>query len=202
MKDILFLLLVCCAFLTTTACSVVDYATRPAYKPTSKQKALNSHFNSGKEKIVLGDYIGAKADFTEAIELASFDKKAAAYYYRGVAKRLNQEYSSAIDDFTMAIIYSAGSNFFEPYDERGGAKLRIKDYPGAIDDFTQAISLNPDSAATYQNRGLAKFGMNNDYTSGMGDLEIAKELFLKQGNLDGYKQVVELISEVNKKPPL
>jgi tetratricopeptide (TPR) repeat protein len=77
--------------------------------------------------------------------------------------------------FTLALLVSFSScrqTSFE-YFESGYAKGNLEDYSGAIADYSKAIELDPDYAATYNNRGVAKYSAGLD---GCSDLMKAKSL--------------------------
>ena len=58
-------------------------------------------FNSGVEKAEAGNYQGAIADFSRAIEINAQDDD--AYYNRGVVKDKLKNYQGAIADYSKAI---------------------------------------------------------------------------------------------------
>ena len=63
-------------------------------------------------------------------------------------------------------------------------------YSQAIQDYTKAIQLNPQLAEAYTNRGVVKAHIK-DKTGAYADLEKAKQLFLEQNDMEGYKNAIE-----------
>jgi tetratricopeptide (TPR) repeat protein len=102
-------------------------------------QSSEAHYNRGLAKRKNGDYDGAIADFTKAIELDP--GYAEAYYERGEAKRANLDYEDAIDDYTRAI--EVNPQYWKAYWERGFAKKLIFDEDGAIDDLMIAAPGTP-----------------------------------------------------------
>ncbi len=64
-------------------------------------QTAKEYFQSGYDKAENGDYYGAIADFTKAIELKP--NNASTYYNRGLAKAKLEDYKAAIADYTKAI---------------------------------------------------------------------------------------------------
>jgi uncharacterized protein YjbI with pentapeptide repeats len=59
-------------------------------------------------------------------------------------------------------------------------------YKLAIDHYNQALSLNPNLAAAYLARGVARYRLR-DETGATQDAKIAGEMFAAQGNTQGYE---------------
>lgn len=55
--------------------------------------------------------------------------------------------------------------------DRGNAKCRNQDYTGAIADYTSALEIDPDNSIAYNNRGVAKDGIED--SSSIEDLNAA-----------------------------
>ena len=149
--------------------TVVDNST------TSAEQYLNrarNRYNSG-------DYYGAIADYTKAIELAPNNE--IGYSIRGVAKFHLEDYYGAIADYTKAI--ELDPNDAEIYYNRGLAKSNLEDHYGAIADYTKAIELDPNGFKAYYNRGLAKANLE-DYYGAIADL--TKAIELDPNNADAY----------------
>ena len=127
--------------------------------------------NRGSDKLQNGDYDGAIADSSKAIELDS--KMPEAYYNRGTAKLQKADCDGAITDLSKAIELKL--NRAEAYSNRGIAKQRKADYEGAIADFSKAIEVNPKYAEAYYNRGNAKDD-KRDYEGAIADYSKAIEL--------------------------
>ena len=128
-------------------------------------------FNQGVEKYEAGNYQGAIADYTKAIEINP--QEAIPYYYRGDAKFNLQDYQGAIADYTKAI--EMNPEYADAYNNRGIVKRYLKDYKGAIADYTKAIEINPQDVGAYTNRGIAKNGLK-DYQGAIADYNKALEI--------------------------
>ena len=114
-----------------------------------KNSILISQQARGKEAI--GDYLGAIADYSKAIELEP--EIAALYYNRGTTESELGKYRDALADYSKAIELDPG--FGDAYHNRGGTKFRLKDTAGAIKDYTKAVEINPTNALAFQD--LEKF---------------------------------------------
>jgi formylglycine-generating enzyme required for sulfatase activity/Flp pilus assembly protein TadD len=159
-----------------------------------KKKIDNTYDNRGLAKYHKGDYDGAIADFTRAIEIDPRD--ATAYANRGGAKWSKRDLDGAISDCTKAIEINPRSA--AAYTNRGGAKWSKNDFDGAIVDCTRAIEIDPSYAEAYYHRGLAK-RRKDDVNGAIADYTKAIEIdprfasayssrgFAKQekGDLDG-----------------
>ena len=64
-------------------------------------QTAKEYFQSGYDKAENGDYYGAIADFTKAIELKP--NNASTYYNRGLAKAKLEDFKAAIVDYNIAI---------------------------------------------------------------------------------------------------
>jgi len=147
------------------------------------------YFSSGDSKVTKGNYTGAIADYTKAIELKP--DFADAYYNRGKNKFSLQDYRGAIADYTKylefkkldAKTYHKGSlkayiqvTPADAYYWRGYSKSNLKNYTGAIADYTKAIELKPVHVSnSYLERGRAKLELGQK-DSGCLDLSKAGEL--------------------------
>jgi tetratricopeptide (TPR) repeat protein len=131
------------------------------------QDLVNRGIEKGKE----GNFDGAIADFTRAIELNPKDD--APYYNRAQAKRLKKDAAGAIADYTRAI--ELGSTNPAAYNNRGNARAENNDRDGAIADYTRAIELKPDYARAYDNRAVAK-KEKGDTTGAAADFKTTEKL--------------------------
>ena len=129
------------------------------------------YFNSAFDKTENGDYYGAIADYTKAIEINP--NEAIAYYNRGLAKYYLKDYYGAVADYTKAI--EINPNDGDTYYNRGLAKYDLKDYEGAISDSTKAIEINTQYVKAYTIRGLAKHDLE-DYYGAIADYTKAIEI--------------------------
>src|SRR5690606_13494225 len=126
----------------------------------------------------LQDYVGAKEDYTKALELNKelFD----AIYNLGLTKVYLGEFSQAIADFDkISTMYPGDSNI---YIQKGMAYMELKNYKEAFNNFGNSILLNPNSNAFYS-RGLALLSINY-YKEAQADFYKAIEL--DKNNLPSY----------------
>jgi tetratricopeptide (TPR) repeat protein len=118
----------------------------------------NIYYERGEARAEKGDYEGAIADLSKAIEVDP--KQARAYAERGWARRQMGDYDGAIADYNRAIeLAPQVSSAY--YDNRGLARLKKGDYGGAIADFTKVIELDPKHASAYVGRGTSRFYMGD-----------------------------------------
>ena len=102
------------------------------------------YYNRGNDKGKRGDYYGAIADYTKAIEInPQFEKP---YNNRGTAKDELKDYYGAIADYTKAI--EINPNYKSAFKNRGIAKELIGDLQGACSDWRQTVFLSPNDAAS------------------------------------------------------
>ena len=84
----------------------------------AEAKTALFYYKQGNEKIKLGDYQGAIADFSKSIELNP--NVFPSYFSRGVAKLELGDYPGSIEDFNKAI--ELNPNLFQAYKNRGITK--------------------------------------------------------------------------------
>ena len=134
-------------------------------------------YKRGNAKYRAGDYMGAIADLSKAIEI--LPKYTKAYLRRGNAKFAIRDYRGAIADFNKAIeVRYLYESLESVYNDRGLAKEYLGDYTGAITDFSKAIEneRHPDSlSGLYSNRGNAKSSIR-DYRGAIADFNKAIEI--------------------------
>jgi tetratricopeptide (TPR) repeat protein len=143
----------------------------------------------GDSKLSKGDYDGAIADYTKAIEIDP--NSAGAYVNRGIAKLSNGNYDgghvkqsdypeqskaeldNAIADFNKGI--ELNPKDARAYNYRAQAKHSNSDNDGAIADYTRAIEHNPKDNTAYFYRGVAKQD-TGDLNGSKADFDKAKEI--------------------------
>lgn len=113
-----------------------------------------------------GDFVGAIADFTEAIKIDPLNEN--TYFNRGLAKVSIQDYRGAIKDYTKAIELDPNNSMF--YLFRGMAKCvtprpggEPPDHLGAIEDYSKTIELEPDILMAMLMRGLSYSEIDKHY---------------------------------------
>lgn len=96
-----------------------------------------------------GEYVKAKADFSEALRLKP--NFTSAYSYRAGAHLAVEDFAAAITDFTAAI----NLNYRTPeiYGSRAYAYYRVGNMSAALDDLWVVLRLKPNSATAYYLRG-------------------------------------------------
>ncbi len=96
-----------------------------------------SYKKRGNDRAESGDYEGAIADYTQAIQINPDDVD--AYYCRGNAHFDSGKYAAAIIDYTQVV--KMDSHDVNAYYNRGYARLEMADKQGAVEDFHKAADL-------------------------------------------------------------
>ena len=99
-------------------------------------------FKSGQQRYDRGDWTGAIADLTRALELDP--KLIGAYDYRGCAHTRTGDWAGAIGDFDRLIQLDPKDS--AAHEKRALAKSGRGDVEGASADLNQAIELSPTNA--------------------------------------------------------
>ena len=94
----------------------------------------NNLYNSGGNKYEQGNYQGAIADLTKAIEINPM--LADAFVIRGSAKFSLKDDQGAIADYTKAI--EINPQYADAYNNRGLVRELVNDLEGACDDWRKA----------------------------------------------------------------
>jgi DNA helicase-2/ATP-dependent DNA helicase PcrA len=160
--------------------------------------------NRGAAKAALGDHLAAILDFTKAIHLNPTLNQ--IYYHRGNAYLAVGNYQAAIQDFNQELKQSASSQI---YYKRGNAYLAVGNYQAAIEDFNQELKQNPNHAAAYSDRAIARSSLGN-HQGAIEDLNqaiqlnphlaaaynnrgaIRRDLGDTEGALEDYNQAIEI----------
>jgi len=147
---------------------------------SEKAYAENAEFyyKRGINKAEEGDFYGAIADYSKAIEINPRYSK--AYNNRGNAKRALKDNDGAIADYSKAIEINSNSEL--AYFNRGNTKGSLKDYDGAIADYSKTIEINPNNGSAYKNRGIAK-ELIGDLKGACADWRRASAMGLKKTDL-------------------
>jgi tetratricopeptide (TPR) repeat protein len=147
---------------STTICAIQVTGAIVASRP-------NAYIKRGWERGQKGDYEGAIADLTKAIELDP--KQARAYAERGWARRQKGDNDGAIADYNRAI--ELDPKFSRPhYYNRGYARSKRGDHDGPIADFTKIIEHEPKDVNAYVSRGTSRFYVG-DYSGAIEDWQKA-----------------------------
>ena len=135
------------------------------------QRTAKDFERSGLAKQRSGDYQGAIADYSRAIELNP--KYAIAYKDRASAKGLAGDDEGALADCNEAI--ELNPRYALAYANRGGAKGEKGDLDGAEADCNRALELDPNCALAYDNRGTIK-SRKDDLDGAIADYDQAIKL--------------------------
>ena len=167
-----------------TGNETISAKRKEKYVPDNSNLSAVEYWNRASDKTKVGNYYGAIADYTKAIELAP--NNGSSYNNRGSLKFNNlKDYYGAIADYTKAIeiVSNQGAHYNNnlalayAYNNRGTSKYNLKDYYGAIADYTKAIELAPNNGngSSYNNRGAVKLALG-DLTGACADRKKAASL--------------------------
>ena len=146
----------------------------------SYSQTARDYMQTGSDKGSAGDWIGAIADFTKAMELdPDFSY---AYYMRGLAEAFLEDYDAAISDFTKFIEFDPNDPL--GYSSRGNAKYLSEDNEEALADFNKAIELAADPG-DYSSRGDVFRALAN-YDEAILDYNRAIDLLPEEDQKLGY----------------
>jgi tetratricopeptide (TPR) repeat protein len=115
----------------------------------------NSHYQEGMRLLGPGDFQGAAAQFTKAIDIVP--QYADAYLGRGKARQAAGQTDAALADFEKAIALDPALDL--AYTARGTIWRLHGDIHKALEDFDRSIHLHPTADAYYQ-RGLTYQALN------------------------------------------
>jgi len=136
--------------------------TQPNADATEEMNDLNEttqiaqeYYNKGDKERKAGNWDGALAEYTSAIQADS--KFAGAYGARGYIEQVQNNIDSAILDYDKAIELNPG--FAKAYGDRGSAEQAKGNMTNALADYDKAIELKPDWAEAYVYRGCLEQAM-------------------------------------------
>ncbi|MEI6427655.1 MAG: tetratricopeptide repeat protein [Pseudanabaena sp. ELA607] len=139
---------------------------------TVAQTSARSYWQRGVKKEMSGDYEGAVADFTKAIEIDP--NYAPAYDSRGIAHfRLGNNVELALADFSKAIELDPEN--VNAYSNRCSAYRILKKWRDAASDCDRAVEIAPDFPNVYNSRGNLRIDMKQ-YQGAIADFNRAIEL--------------------------
>ena len=149
---------------------------QPLYGRTGVEPALLTETaigftRRGLARIDKGNFEGALADFSRAIEMDP--SHAPAWHNRGVARYKTGALDDAIADCSRAI--ELDPNNPKTWVNRGNARNDMGDRQGARDDYNRAIEVDPSYAPVWQSRGVIRFAAG-DLDGAMADYSRAIEI--------------------------
>jgi tetratricopeptide (TPR) repeat protein len=148
-----------------------------------RQNSASHYFKNGSAKYQLKNYTSAIDDLDQAVLLD--ENYSEAYYLRALCNSNLEKYDRALKDFNKTI--ELKPDFKEAYINRGFYVFeKIGKFQAAIDDYNTYLDLSPDGdhAFAYNNRGYAKYRLN-DYEGAMTD--ILESIRLNPDNSFVYK---------------
>lgn len=119
------------------------------------QKTGKEFFKAGYMKYNNGEYNGALADFSKAIEL-KYENLADVHYYSGLCNLEMKKYEDAIKEFSMELRISNRSDSVKALSYRGLAKFNMLDFQSALEDLDKAVAMNSSCVEAYKFRGDLK----------------------------------------------
>jgi tetratricopeptide (TPR) repeat protein len=160
----------------------------------TRRRGSGGYFASAARKYQQGNFQGALADYTQAIEINP--RNANAYYNRGLLKATKlQDEQGALADYNSAI--QIRPSYDAAYNNRGNLKTdSLQDYQGALADYNRAIQLKPRNAEAYFNRGVLKYSYLKNLAGGIADLQKSVRLSQKQGNTQDAQSASDLLRQL------
>ncbi|MBW4688450.1 MAG: tetratricopeptide repeat protein [Komarekiella atlantica HA4396-MV6] len=161
-------------FLRLSASAKTDVGVSPPSTPKATAPKADDFFIQAEDKYDKGDYQGAIADYTKAININP--NLAQAYYRLGLTRSKSGDNQKAVEDLQKATeLFATQGKKADAIRIQGVARSLLKDYKGAIAALTEAIRLNVKDTLAYNNRGNAR--------SNLGDL---------QGAIADYSQALNI----------
>ena len=117
-------------------------------RPSRKNQAR--HFDTGIARANAGDWTGAEAAFTTAIQAGRVDWE--VFVSRGNVRQELGQLDAAVLDFSRAVELSPSE--LMPRFNRANARAQSGDLTGAVDDYTGVLELDPSFSRAYERRGL------------------------------------------------
>jgi tetratricopeptide (TPR) repeat protein len=149
--------------------AMLDVGVKAPATVVAKEPKADDFYVEGNGKYEKGDYRGAVASYTKAIEINA--EYVEAYNNRGIAYSNLGDTQKAILDFNRAI--EINPQLAKVYYNRGVVyRSELADYQKAILDFNQAIAFDPKYAKAYSERGYA-YSRLGDTQKAISDLNEA-----------------------------
>jgi lipoprotein NlpI len=130
-----------------------------------------AYYNRGMAKQFKGDFAGAIADYSNALEFRA--DNADAYLNRGAAKKAEGDWDEAIADFTRTIQLKPDAAL--AYYQRGVAEKAKGDLNRAMADFTKATELDSNDKWAFYSRGCLRYDQHS-FKDALDDFQKMKEL--------------------------
>ena len=118
---------------------------------------------------------------------------ARAYAVRGLLRAELGDKIGSLEDVNKSISLEPQCDDY--YLFRGMIYALFKEHQEAIENFNYTIELNPKNVQSYQERGASYFFLK-DENKGTEDLQKAAQIFFEEGDIVAYKQVLELMQEL------
>jgi tetratricopeptide (TPR) repeat protein len=150
--------------------------TSPTNPEVDSRKTVTTYVQQGDRAFAEGDFKGAVAAYTQALQLYSVNDY--VYYNRGNAYRKLKDYKNAIADYTKAIELNPQNSFAYLY--RGMMYQADNAAEAAIADYTVLLKLNDQDPKVYFRRAEAYASLKQKEAA-VADFRKASELYRKQG---------------------
>ncbi|MDJ0578001.1 MAG: J domain-containing protein [Xenococcaceae cyanobacterium MO_234.B1] len=149
-------------------------------------------YNQGLKKSQNQQYQKAIAQYTKAINIEprfinAYLKRCEMYYRLG-------NHQGILDDCDQ--ILQINPSLAEAFYYQGIARYSLGYVQGAIDSYSEVIRQKPHYAPAYYGRGMA-YRDSKETGAAIKDLQIARDLFIAEGNHDSYLQVKENLSKIS-----
>ena len=153
--------------------------------------AAKIYNNRANAQFELGNQNQAIKDYNQALKLNP--DFAEAYYNRGFARYKLGNAKGALQDYNRAL--ELNPDYIEAYGNRAVVYSELGDRKAAIADYDKILEHHPNLAEVYYNRGGARYQLG-DKEGAVEDLQVAANLFERQGKRTGYQQVHELLDQI------
>ncbi len=161
-----------CLPIVIFAVATLGAGVLPAFAAAPNPAESRTFLSSGMQKDNGGDFDGAIADYTRAVELDP--KNGLAYVRRGMAHDNKGEMEDAIKDYAAALATKNMERDAEAvlYSMRADTYLRQDMRKEAIADFDRALAINPKLFQANLGRGITRL-MVGDFAKAQTDYEAA-----------------------------
>jgi tetratricopeptide (TPR) repeat protein len=175
------------------ASSQVDLGVKVPSAPVATGLKADDFYIQGEEKDKKGDYQGAVAAYTQAIQLNP--NYANAYTNRAIARYNHQkDYKGVIEDLNQLLRINPNNSL--AYFNRAKARSKLGDEQGASEDRKKGLQVNPSNAEEYVNRGTTRFYLG-DKQGAIADFDQALRINPNYAEAYGSRGVVRSNLEDN-----